>query len=162
MELSSERSFYISVKPMDFVVTVMYEQALVQGKCIGGTPDAALIHQYVKHRNHVCRLRIKVHAAQSVWVICTDDLQLSTTKKLHGPPVNPVSLLLGGPSLRLSLLSGFRRRLSQKGLHSLHFLAAVPARLGCPIHCSRPFSVLLATATKSPSSKTDVARGGPS
>ena len=78
-------SFYISVKPMDFVVTVMYEQALVQGKCIGGTPDAALIHQYVKHRNHVCRLRIKVHAAQSVWVICTDDLQLSTTKSCMVP-----------------------------------------------------------------------------
>ena len=51
MELSSERPFDIPMQAMDFVVTVMYEQVLVQGKCVGGTPDAALIHQYVQHRN---------------------------------------------------------------------------------------------------------------
>ena len=89
MELSSERSLYISVKPMDFVVTVMYEQALVQERCIGG---AALIHQYVKHRNHVCRLCIKVHAVHSVWVICTDHLQSAPRKAARSPGLNGANM----------------------------------------------------------------------
>ena len=104
MELSSERPFDIPMQAMDFVVTVMYEQVLVQGKCVGGTPDAALIHQYVQHRNHVCRLCVKSHTVHCGWILCTDDFPFCTTKSCL---VSRVQWGQHGQQLRVRLEIGY-------------------------------------------------------
>ena len=70
----------------------------------GGTPDAALIHQYVQHRNHVCRLCVKSHTVHCGWILCTDDFPFCTTKSCL---VSRVQWGQHGQQLRVRLEIGY-------------------------------------------------------